>query len=87
MCATHSLAIAQVNKCTQPDGTIIFSDKPCQNSKRLPRIEPQLGRSTQPMDERAAAEQRSLDSTRPKSACFETFRHPAQFVVALLMLS
>ena len=61
MCATHSLAIAQVNKCTQPDGTIIFSDKPCQNSKRLPRIKPQLGRSTQPMDERAAAEQRSLD--------------------------
>ncbi len=26
-------------------------------------------------------------STRPKSACFETFRHPAKFVVALLMLS
>ena len=26
-------------------------------------------------------------STRPKSACFETCRHPAKFVVALLMLS
>ena len=30
---------------------------------------------------------RVLNSTRPKSACFETFRHPAKFVVALLMLS
>ena len=29
----------------------------------------------------------AVASTRPKSACFETFRHPAKFVVALLMLS
>ena len=28
-----------------------------------------------------------IDRARPKSACFETCRHPARFVVALLMLS